>query len=63
MCYNKDEEKNMDKKEFYEEIIKPIEKKYQRMDKLSMILPWKFILNKKDKYNKLLMQLYIYLLK
>ena len=53
----------MDKKEFYEKIIKPIEKKYQRLDKISMFLPWKFIENKKDKYNKLLMQLYIYLLK
>lgn len=53
----------MDKENFYKEIIKPIEKKYARLDKLSMILPWKFIKKQKDKYNQLLMQLYIYLLK
>ena len=55
--------KKKDKYKIYDEIIKPIEKKYQILDALSLLIPLGFVTKKKEKYNKLLKKLYILLLK
>ncbi len=53
---------SMKKYDEYQELIKPIEKKYNRLLLLYSHFKWKFLKKKIDNYNKILNSYYQYLL-